>query len=247
MLLNRRGGSNEYPQSILLSRNMKNNVYPCKRQFYYIQVGFKGTKSYRYIFVMGGKKFLKAFSHMKVYPFSLNTCVCTDFPRIKVPLQHYGVVNALTRHCLFVVAVAVVDVLLLFCLYCNVTMILIFIIIIITILTIIRFVVVIIIIIIITIIYRFCLLLLLLFIYLFIINDHMFVTSASLSVMPMQTRSGTSRAQAATSKTQAGTSKKGRQSKKRRRLAPPGYRARSPPRRKSKAEEERNLQVSLLL
>ena len=39
-----RGGSNEYPQSIFLSRNMKNNVYPCKPQFYYIKVGFKGVK-----------------------------------------------------------------------------------------------------------------------------------------------------------------------------------------------------------
>ena len=26
----RRGGSNEYPQSMFLSRNKKNNVYPCK-------------------------------------------------------------------------------------------------------------------------------------------------------------------------------------------------------------------------
>ena len=25
-----RGGSNEYPQSMFLSRNKKNNVYPCK-------------------------------------------------------------------------------------------------------------------------------------------------------------------------------------------------------------------------
>ena len=40
----RRGGSNEYPQSILLIRNKKNNVYPCKPQFYYIKVGFKGVK-----------------------------------------------------------------------------------------------------------------------------------------------------------------------------------------------------------
>ena len=39
-----RGGSNEYPQSMFLSRNMKNNVYPCKPQFYYIKVGFKGIK-----------------------------------------------------------------------------------------------------------------------------------------------------------------------------------------------------------
>ena len=38
------GGSNEYPQSTFLSRNKKNNVYPCKPQFYYINVGFKGVK-----------------------------------------------------------------------------------------------------------------------------------------------------------------------------------------------------------
>ena len=35
----RRGGSNEYPQSMFLSRNKKNNVYPCKPQFYCIKVG----------------------------------------------------------------------------------------------------------------------------------------------------------------------------------------------------------------
>ena len=40
----RRGGSNEYPQSMFLSRNKKNNVYPCKPQFYYIKVGFKGVR-----------------------------------------------------------------------------------------------------------------------------------------------------------------------------------------------------------
>ena len=38
------GGSNEYPQSMFLSRNKKNNVYPCKTQFYYIKVGFEGVK-----------------------------------------------------------------------------------------------------------------------------------------------------------------------------------------------------------
>ena len=42
----RRGGSNEYPQSVFLSRNMKNNVYPCKPQFYYIKMGFKGGQNY---------------------------------------------------------------------------------------------------------------------------------------------------------------------------------------------------------
>ena len=41
----RRGGSNEYPQSMFLSRNKKNNVYPCKAKFYYIKVGFKAVKT----------------------------------------------------------------------------------------------------------------------------------------------------------------------------------------------------------
>ena len=40
----RRGGSNEYSQSMFLSRNNINNVYPCKPQFYYIKVGFMGVK-----------------------------------------------------------------------------------------------------------------------------------------------------------------------------------------------------------
>ena len=38
------GSSNEYPQSMFLSRNKKNNVYPCKPQFYYTKMGFKGVK-----------------------------------------------------------------------------------------------------------------------------------------------------------------------------------------------------------
>ena len=46
----RRGGSNEYPQSMFLSRNKKNNVYPCKPQFYYIKVGFKGVKTIKVCF-----------------------------------------------------------------------------------------------------------------------------------------------------------------------------------------------------
>ena len=42
----RRGDSNEYPQSLFLGRNKKNNVhvYPCKPQFYYIKVEFKEVK-----------------------------------------------------------------------------------------------------------------------------------------------------------------------------------------------------------
>ena len=40
----RRGGSNEYSQSMFSSENKKNNVYPCKPQFFYIKVGFKRVK-----------------------------------------------------------------------------------------------------------------------------------------------------------------------------------------------------------
>ena len=29
---------------MFLSRNKKNNVYPCKPQFYYMKVGLKGVK-----------------------------------------------------------------------------------------------------------------------------------------------------------------------------------------------------------
>ena len=35
----RRGGSNECPQSMFLSGNKKNNVYPYEPKFYYIKAG----------------------------------------------------------------------------------------------------------------------------------------------------------------------------------------------------------------
>ena len=38
-----RGGSNEYPQSMFLSKNKKYNVNHFKPQFYYTKVGFKGV------------------------------------------------------------------------------------------------------------------------------------------------------------------------------------------------------------
>ena len=46
------GGSNEYPQSMFLNRNKINQVNPCKPQFYYIKVGFKGSKLHMCVFVM---------------------------------------------------------------------------------------------------------------------------------------------------------------------------------------------------
>ena len=50
--LSRRGDSNEYPQSRFLSRHKKiMYTYPCKPQFYYIKMGFKGAGSelYRHV------------------------------------------------------------------------------------------------------------------------------------------------------------------------------------------------------
>ena len=41
----RRGGSNEYPQSMFLRRNKKIYVYSCKPQFHCIKVGFKEVKT----------------------------------------------------------------------------------------------------------------------------------------------------------------------------------------------------------
>ena len=41
----RRGGSNDYSQSMILGRNKKINVYPYKPQFYCIKEGFKGFKT----------------------------------------------------------------------------------------------------------------------------------------------------------------------------------------------------------
>ena len=40
---------------MFLSRNKKNNVYPCESQFYYIKVGFTESKLYRRVFVMKKK------------------------------------------------------------------------------------------------------------------------------------------------------------------------------------------------
>ena len=50
---------------MFLSRNNVDNVYPCKPQFYYIKVGFEGSKSYRYVFVMHMIFFL--FLHENIF------------------------------------------------------------------------------------------------------------------------------------------------------------------------------------
>ena len=54
-----RGSSNEYPQSMCLSRNKKNNVYPCKSQF---KLGLWGSTLYRHFFVMSRQQRLISLS-----------------------------------------------------------------------------------------------------------------------------------------------------------------------------------------
>ena len=53
------GSSNKYryPQSMFLSRNKKINVYPCKPQYYCINVGFKGVKAMKACFYDGYQNF----------------------------------------------------------------------------------------------------------------------------------------------------------------------------------------------
>ena len=65
-----RGGSNEYPQSIFLSKNKDNNVYPCKPQFYYIKVGLRGSKLYRYMYV-----FMMVYSSLLLVLVTREGCV----------------------------------------------------------------------------------------------------------------------------------------------------------------------------
>ena len=51
----RRGGSNEYPQSMFLSKNKKNRYTPVFPIFFYIKVGFKGVYITRTCFLMQPK------------------------------------------------------------------------------------------------------------------------------------------------------------------------------------------------
>ena len=76
-----RGGSNEYPQSMFLSRNKNNNVYPCKPQFYYIQVGFKGVKIIQACF-------RDVFEDMPLVTFSHCAACCSSLLRL-VPLLQF--------------------------------------------------------------------------------------------------------------------------------------------------------------
>ena len=46
------GGSNEYPQSMFFSKNKKINAYPGNPSFTKKKWGLRGSKLYRYVFVM---------------------------------------------------------------------------------------------------------------------------------------------------------------------------------------------------
>ena len=55
----RRGGSNEYPQSIFWSKNKKKKIYPRIPKFFCIKVGFKGVYITRKCFPDGTIKYKK--------------------------------------------------------------------------------------------------------------------------------------------------------------------------------------------
>ena len=48
----RRGGSNEYPQSMFWSKNNEKYVYTCKPHFYNIKWGMMGYTLYGHVFLM---------------------------------------------------------------------------------------------------------------------------------------------------------------------------------------------------
>ena len=68
----------EYPQSMFLSGNKKNNVYPCIPQFYYIKVGFMGSKLYRHVFVMS------ILSRVRQYKMQLSEALGKQFRHCEV-------------------------------------------------------------------------------------------------------------------------------------------------------------------
>ena len=64
---------------MFLSRNKKNNVYPCKPQIYYVKVGFKWVKLYRHVFVMSRAE--TGLSYAPIHwplqrPVAVHLCLC---------------------------------------------------------------------------------------------------------------------------------------------------------------------------
>ena len=74
----RRGGSNEYPQSMFLSRNKKNNVYLVNPSFAIQKWGLWGSTLYRHVFIMALLFAFSAeetFSHDAAEMQLLSTCI----------------------------------------------------------------------------------------------------------------------------------------------------------------------------
>ena len=61
----RRGGSNEYPQSMFLSKNKKKSIPP-RTQFCYIKVEFKGYTLHGHVFVVSLN--FEGKTHLKIFP-----------------------------------------------------------------------------------------------------------------------------------------------------------------------------------
>ena len=87
------GSSNKYTQYMFLSRNKKNNVYTCKPQFYHIKVGFKGSKLYRYVFVM----------HYCIYPKYTDRHAQVEWNRLE---SNHCLSSSLIRTTLFMIQTA---------------------------------------------------------------------------------------------------------------------------------------------
>ena len=74
---------------MFLSRNKKTNVYPCKPQFLYIKVGFKGVKLYRYVFVMIRMNNYTAVAAVERFPVHYHSADYILFPLGSLGLLWY--------------------------------------------------------------------------------------------------------------------------------------------------------------
>ena len=80
---------------MVLSRNKKNNAYPCKPQFYYIKVGFNGVKIYRYVFLMF------AYIQSLMFEYKMHP---SEIRHGRAPLNYSGI-NGLILSLIYVVQV----------------------------------------------------------------------------------------------------------------------------------------------
>ena len=97
----RRGGSNEYPQSMFLSRKKKINVYPCKPQVYYIKVGVNAICVFSWCFIEAQRRkcLVHIFNKTSTYLRGLHTTsgsfhsvslICISLDKEKIPGIYFG-------------------------------------------------------------------------------------------------------------------------------------------------------------